>query len=340
MREYSMDTNKIDFVITWGSSDDPEWRKQREYYSAKAGRTIDNSIYRYRGWNLLHYLFRGIEKYASWVNKIYFITNANPPKWMNTNHPKLVVLNDKDVVPPQYMPTFNCYPIEFNFHRIEGLSDKFVYFCDDMFIIDEVYPSHFFRKGLPCDLGVMSAVSHLLPNVYDNTCFMAKALLNQHFDKKKAVRKNLFKWYPPAHPRVALANMRSIRLPKFPGFTLNHLPQIYLKKTYEEIWKHCEEELSRTCASKFRSYGDICPTFIRYWQLASGYFTPCNVYKYGRTFFLCDEIIDETVDCICHQKKRIICLNDGDHVTHFEENKEKLHKAFEIILPDKSSYEL
>ena len=53
MREYSMDTNKIDFVITWGGNDDPEWRKQREYYSAKAGRTIDNSIYRYRGWDLL-----------------------------------------------------------------------------------------------------------------------------------------------------------------------------------------------------------------------------------------------------------------------------------------------
>ena len=33
MRGYSMDTNKIDFVITWGSNDDPEWRKQREYYS-------------------------------------------------------------------------------------------------------------------------------------------------------------------------------------------------------------------------------------------------------------------------------------------------------------------
>ena len=32
---------KIDFVITWGSNDDPEWRIQYEYYSAKAGRTVD-----------------------------------------------------------------------------------------------------------------------------------------------------------------------------------------------------------------------------------------------------------------------------------------------------------
>ena len=332
--------DKIDFVVTWGSNDDPEWRKQYEYYSALAGRTVDSSVYRYRSWDTLHFLFRGIEKYAPWVNKVYFITNANPPKWMNTQHPKLVVLNDKDVVPPQYMPTFSCFPIEFNFHRIEGLSDKFVYFCDDMFILDNVYPTHFFKKGLPCDIAIMSAISHSRPLIYDNCCFMAKALINSHFEKKKAIRKHFFKWYPLTHPRVAKANLMFASLPKFPGFLINHLPQIYLKKTYDEIWKYCEEDLSRTCASKFRSYGDVSPTLIRYWQLASGDFTPCDVSKHGRVFFLSDENISESVDCILHQKKSIVCLNDGDHVTHFEDNKKRLLEAFEQILPDKCGYEL
>lgn len=334
-----MKPNPIDFVITWGSNDDPEWKKQYEYYSAKAGRNIDNCVCRYRSWDMLHFLFRGIEKFAPWVNKVYFITNAKPPHWMNTKHPKLVVLNDKDIVPSQYMPTFSCYPIEFNFHRIKGLADKFVYFCDDMFILDNVYPTHFFRKGLPCDIGRMSANSHLLPNVYDNSCFMANALLNQHFDKRKTVLKHFFKWFPLGYPRVALANLRYVKLPKFPGFTLNHLPQIYLKKTYHEIWKYCEEELSETCSSKFRSYGDICPTLIRYWQLASGNFTPCNINKYGKTFLLNDDNISESVNCIVYQKKKLICLNDGEHVTHFEDYKEKLHKAFEMIFPDKSNFE-
>ena len=334
------DTDRIDFVITWGSNDDPEWRRQYEYYSAQAGRTVDNSVYRYRSWDMLHYLFRGIEKYAPWVNKVYLITNANPPGWMNTRHPKLVVLNDGDIVPAEYMPTFNCYPIEFNFHRIEGLSERFVYFCDDMFILDEVQPTHFFRNGLPCDFGIMTAVNHLLPNIYDNTCFMAKAVLNQHFDKRKALRKHFFKWFPPALPKIALANLRYVKLSKFPGFAMNHLPQIYLKKTYDEIWKYCGDELSRTCESKFRAYGDICPTLIRYWQLASGDFTPRNVFKYGKAFYLSDENIAESIDCILHQKKKLICLNDGDHVTHFEDYKERLHLAFEHILPEKSGFEL
>ena len=239
-----MRNEKIDFVITWGSNDDPEWKKQYEYYSAKAGRTVDSSIYRYRDWDMLYFLFRGIEKFAPWVNKVYFVTNANPPKWMNTKHPKLVVLNDKDIVPSQYMPIFSCFPIEFNFHRIEGLSDKFVYFCDDMFIIDNVFPTHFFRNGLPCDMAIMSAVCHSKPNVYDNCCFMAKALVNQYFEKTKVVKKNIFKWYPPSIPWVVKANLRYLRLPHFPGFSLNHLPQIYLKKTYDEICKELDKPYS------------------------------------------------------------------------------------------------
>lgn len=334
-----MSDEKIDFVITWGSNDDPEWRKQYEHYAAQYGRTVDKSVYRYRSWDTLHFLFRGIEKYAPWVNKVFFITNAHPPRWMNTQHPKLVVLNDRDVVPSQYMPTFSCYPIEFNFHRIEGLSEKFVYFCDDMFILDKVRPTHFFRKGLPCDIGSMSASSNSQPNVYDNSCFMAKALINKHFSKIAAVRRAPFKWYPPSLPLAALKNLRFFMLPVFPGFHMNHLPQIYLKKTYDEIWKYCGEDLSRTCANKFRSYGDVSPTLIRYWQLASGNFTSCNIYDYGQVFYLSDQNIAACVDCICHQKKKIICVNDGSHVTHFEDNKERLVKALEQVLPEKSTFE-
>lgn len=330
----------IDFVITWVDDSDPEWRKEFEYYSAKAGRSVDLSKTRFRSWDTLHFLFRGIEKYAKWVNKIFFVTNANPPKWMNIKHPKLVVLNDKDIVPSQYLPVFNCFPIEFNFHRIKGLSERFVYFCDDMFLLDDVQPTHFFRKGLPCDMAIMSAISHPHPTVYDNCCFMASALVNAHFEKKKVVRSSFFKWYSPHYLRISLTNLRYARLARFPGFALNHLPQVYLKKTYEEIWENCQADLERTCESKFRTYGNVSPTLIRYWQLASGRFTPCNVYKYGRVFQLCDESISKSVDCIIHRRRKIVCLNDTEMVSNFDEYKKQIINAFEQVLPDKSSFEL
>ncbi|MDE8160206.1 capsule biosynthesis protein CapK, partial [Erysipelothrix rhusiopathiae] len=39
-------------------------------------------------------------------------------------------------------------------HRIEGLSEHFVYFNDDMFLNKPVTPEDFFKEGLPCDTAV------------------------------------------------------------------------------------------------------------------------------------------------------------------------------------------
>ena len=80
---------KIDFVITWVDGNDPAWRKDFEYYSELEGRDIDKRVVRFRDWENLQYWFRGVEKFAPWVNKIYFVTYGHVPGWLNTEHPKL-----------------------------------------------------------------------------------------------------------------------------------------------------------------------------------------------------------------------------------------------------------
>ena len=56
---------------------------------------------------------------------------------------------------PAYLPTFNINSIELNLHRIKGLSEHFVFFNDDMFLIDSVRPEDFFKNGFPCDLSLI-----------------------------------------------------------------------------------------------------------------------------------------------------------------------------------------
>ena len=136
---------KIDFVITWVDDSDPKWRKEFEYYSAQDRRTINTDACRYRDWDTLRYWFRGVEKFAPWVNKIYFVTYGHLPKWLNTDNSKLVIVKHEEFIPAEYLPTFNSFAIEFFFHKIEGLSEKFVYFNDDMFLIDSVSPERFFK---------------------------------------------------------------------------------------------------------------------------------------------------------------------------------------------------
>ena len=123
---------KIDFVILWVDGNDKKWLEQKNSYTNK---TEEIKKSRFRDWDLLKYWFRGVEKYAPWVNKIFFVTWGHIPSWLDTKNPKLEIVKHSDFIPPKYLPTFNSNVIELNLHRILNLSEKFVLFNDDVFII-------------------------------------------------------------------------------------------------------------------------------------------------------------------------------------------------------------
>ena len=115
---------QIDFVVTWVDDRDPAWRKERAKYSQDRG--TDNREERYRDWELLKYWFRGVEKYAPWVRKIHFITWGHLPAWLDTSNPKLHIVKHEDYISKEYLPLFNCNPLEICLHKIEGLSENAV----------------------------------------------------------------------------------------------------------------------------------------------------------------------------------------------------------------------
>ncbi len=115
---------KIDFVITYVDGNDPEWLAERNKYLFGVDKLTD-TIERYRNWENLQYWFRGIEKFAPFVNKIHFITSSRVPEWLNMNNPKLNVVRHSDYIPEEYLPTFSSIPIELNLHRLEDLRRKF-----------------------------------------------------------------------------------------------------------------------------------------------------------------------------------------------------------------------
>lgn len=330
-------SDKIDFVITWVNGNDPAWRLERDHYASLEQKEIDNS--RYRDWETLRYWFRGVEKFAPWVNKVFFVTWGHLPEWLDVNHPKLKIVKHSDFIPAEYLPTFSSNVFEFYFHKIEGLSDKFVYFNDDTFLIDTVKSTRFFKKGLPCDLGGMTVNIH--SGMFGSSVLLAKTLINDYFNKQEVVFKYPSKWFNLMYIRQSIINLIClfVRKDEFLGFVNHHLPQGYLKKTYDDVWAHCANDIIRTSGCKFRNYGDIAPWLIRYWQLVSNNFSPCNVFRDGVYYLLCDSIVPEAVKCISHQKKKIICLNDGEDITNFEETKREILRVFDLILPGKSSFE-
>ena len=189
-----MKTPKIDFVITWVDGSDPVWDMQRQETLRKQGifvdESLDNSTARYRDWDILKYWFRGVETFAPWVNQIHFITYGHLPKWLKEEHPKLHIVRHEDFIPAEFLPTFSSHPIEWNFHRIEWLTENFVYFNDDMFLIKKVSPEDFFRDERPVDMlalqpDVANADDQIMPYVYLNNAMV----LAKYFDKRENMKK-------------------------------------------------------------------------------------------------------------------------------------------------------
>uniref|UniRef100_UPI004056FFD6 Stealth CR1 domain-containing protein n=1 Tax=Agathobacter sp. TaxID=2021311 RepID=UPI004056FFD6 len=333
---------KIDFVIPWVDGSDPEWRKEKAKYCMVSPDEEDEA--RFRDWDNLKYWFRGVEKYASWVNRVYFITCGQIPKWLNTECEKLVCVNHKDYIPQKYLPVFSSHPIEHNMHRIQGLSEHFVYFNDDIFLTSEVRQEDFFVGGLPCDLAVESPITPNRRDVFNNILINNMILLNEKFDRQDVLKKQKKKFYSLADKKGFIANLCFAPLKRrdFFGFEYSHLSSPLLKSTMEKVWEEHYEWLDETCSHRFRSPDDVNQYIYRNYQYVTGMFHPHNWRKDGKAFQINDSEVnynvEETCEAIRNETYKVICVNEAD-VIHFEETKEKVLRAFEEILPKKSCFE-
>jgi len=326
--------NNIDFVIPWVDGLNTEWLERFRKYAKPEG---DSREMRFRDWDLLKYWLRSIEKFTPWVRKIHFITSGELPDWLNTNHPQLNWVRHHDYIPTEYLPTFNANTIEMNIHRIESLSEKFVYFNDDLFIMRPVCESHFFKGELPLDMAVMTAkpagggIIHMAINDLE--------VIDKHFDKHSAIKKNFAKWYSLKYGKGVISNILLYPWTEFSGFIDPHMPSAFIKSTLSEIWEKEPDILDRTCSNKFRTNNDVNQWLIRYWQLASGKFEPKNIKKNTLCIDITDESVGHIHDMISEQKYEIICLNDSADIRDFEYCKTNIQAAFEKIMPEKSAFE-
>ena len=328
----------IDFVITWVDGNDPAWRAERARYCADS--VCDNREERYRNWDLLRYWFRSVEKFAPWVRTVHFVTYGHLPSWLNVDNPKLHIVNHKDYIPQEYLPVFNSNPLELVLHNINGLSEKFVYFNDDVFCLQPLAKSDFLQNGKPCD---MLAFQPIVANKDDNT--MPYMMLNnsmilaQHFDKRENVKKQPSAYFKLGYPLLYFAyNLLELAFPRYTGFYTVHGPYTLCKQTFREIWEKEPQALRQTMASKFRSREDVTLYLMREWQKLSGNFTPKNVHR-DTAYFNIGQQNRKMLHTIRKQTRKFICLNDSYKLTDFDNAKKQLQEAFEQILPEPSSFE-
>lgn len=324
--------DKIDFVILWVDGNDENWLKQKNEY---LGITGDSNINRFRDCENLQYLFRGIEKHAPWVNKVFFVTWGHLPKWLDVANPKIEIIKHEDFIPKEYLPTFNSNVIEMNLFRIKDLSSKFVIFNDDLFILKDLKPEDFFENGLPKDMYIECIKKNCSRRHYVLRKNHAD-IINKYFSKQEFIKNNKWKMFNIKYKKDNFKTLKMLKYKEFQDIYSQHLTQCYLKESFEEIWKKEQEKLDKACKNKFRADNDLGCVLARYWQLLSGKFIPTT--KIGKYFIMANDN-HKLLKTISNRKKKIICINDSDLKIDFEKSRDEINGALERIFPNQCSFE-
>lgn len=337
----------IDFVVTWVDASDPQWQRLRDSYLAPsqgeegAVRTEDASSLRYRDWGTLRYLFRGIERFAPWVNKVFFITQGHLPPWLNVDCSRLRIVRHEEYVPEKYLPTFASTPLELNLHHLEELSEHFVLFNDDTLLLDKVAPGDFFKGGLP------RLVASLEPaTVERRTWFYTRvtnaSIIDSHFSKHRVIARHPFRWLSPRYPRASLRTLATLPFGQFSSFRERHLPDPYLKSAFARVWEAEPEMLDQTCSHRFRGSFDPNIWLVQDWMLASNEFAP-SCASLGKAFFIYGrQDAMRAARYVGARKGKLVCLNDhvvGVGQEEVDACRTLVVDALEAVLPDSSCFE-
>ena len=335
----------IDFVVPFVDGSDPVWQAEKQRYLKDYSSDMsDHSDYRYRDWGTLKYFFRGVESCAPWIRKLFFIVSERPqiPEWLDESNPKLEIVLHRDFIPEEYLPTFSSHCIEMNLHRIRGLSEQFVYFNDDMFLIRHFSPDFFFKKGLPCDTAILRPWPYIDVEPDRKPLLAALhcvAAINRNFSKPACMRRYFYKWFSPVMGIRIISTLWLVPAREFTGFTNLHLMNPFLKSTFSEVWEKEGVTLKKACLHRFREPNDVNQYIFQYWQFASGKFIP-RPHEVGRSRSIKRENIKDIQRIMANKKYRAIALNDADMPENeFELLRNEINSIFSERFPDKSSFE-
>ena len=182
----------IDAVILWvDGSDENHIQKLSQYVENKSLLDKKGFLTRYLQVDEIEYCVKSIQRFAPYVRNIYIITDNQIPSFLknqsdNSEFENVKIIDHKVIFEgfEQYLPTFNCYPIETMMSRIPDLAEHFIYFNDDMFIVKETKPSDFFTaNGYPVLRGKWTN--------FDTNCF--KEFLRKIGVKKRRISKVTYK---------------------------------------------------------------------------------------------------------------------------------------------------
>lgn len=291
----------MDIVITYVNGLDPLWQKDYEAHTS-----IPVLTKRFRDWGTLRYLMRGIEVNMPFIRKAHLVVarDSQVPKWVNRDVVNVVL--HEDIIPAEFLPTFNCNPIEMHLHRIKDLDEQYMYFNDDVFPMLPCKPTDLFVDGK----GVLGMSRHLL-----SLDMFKKICRNSDVVARKALGKR---------PQITFLRPQHVCTPM-------------LKSECCELYE-CVEQDIRSSISKTRTAKNISQYLFLNYMYLKGKLINRRLSK--RHFSLGITSVEKLRKFIINPDRMFTCINDVQlSEERYEELRRVLIESFETRFPNKSKFE-
>lgn len=154
----------IDAVILWVDGNDPLHQEKMKPFLSKDHKFKDENFRtRFDQVEEIEYAIKSILKFAPYVRRIFLVTDNQIPQFLknenaNNEFEKVEIVDHKEIFKgfEEFLPIFNSNSIETMIFKIPDLAEHFIYFNDDMFLINETDPTDFFKNGHPIIRGKWS----------------------------------------------------------------------------------------------------------------------------------------------------------------------------------------
>lgn len=233
----------VDVVIAWVNGDDPKHKLKIEPYLNTEARNSDDiaSPTRFASKGEIFYCVASVFRFAPFVRKIFIITDQQDPKlagFIEQNFPnssiEIEIIDHKILFRgyESYLPVFNSLSIETCTFRIPGLSENYVYFNDDFFLVRPVTYNDWFRGDK------IVAYGHWRSLPIDRLLWFIKPLKNGH--------------KPVGFKDGMTAAARRLDY-KWKYFHLEHTPHPLKRSVLERYFKVNDNVLRDNLSYKFRN---------------------------------------------------------------------------------------
>ena len=295
----------MDYVLPYVDNRDPVWQEQ--YRTRFGSLNMDES--RFRCFDTLKYAFRGISVNMPFIDRIVLIvsTESQVPEWVNRDNVRIV--EHKDFIPAEYLPTFSSSAIESFLWRLDGLSERFIYGNDDFFALKQLSEDDFWDGDLP--RLTFNESDYHFRNSFRRNCrngmdMVADALGVERTD-----------------PWILLKPQHCMK-----GIRTDHM---------KRVGELCADKIPATI-TPMRHPWNVTGYIYNYFAYYSNEFRHFRAtYEYQRI----NSAWDDTCELIESLDYSIICINDAGDLPaeEYEEAVKGLCRSFEKVLPRRGKFE-